>query len=232
MKIVESTLDRDMYFPQTTAKDMVVLHFTAGARADSAIATFRNAPKAFGYPVSTHYVVDIDGTVSRLFSEDFWSYHLGITGAAAENHRHDKRSVAIEIANVGPLRQKGEMLNYWPPAVSPSGLASFKTPFCQVSEPTKYVKLPTPWRGESYFAAFPRLQVDAVAELVDDICTRLRIEKLVPSPDVRFQFNIPYFSKFQGVTSHVNWRPDKTDLAPVQSDPIWSELVEKGFVVL
>lgn len=230
-------LNNDCYFPQTTPKDMVLLHFTAGPTALPAIQTFSKPvvvppsaanPKGEKYPVSTQYVVDKDGTIYKLFEEAYWSYHLGIQGSASENHRHDKRSVAIEIANVGPLRVRGDQLCYWPP-ITPQGLPAFKSPYCSMADSSRYVRLRTPYRGETYFAAFPAAQVEAVANLVDDICTRLKIPKILPPIDLRHKFDPAYYRAYDGVTSHVNWRADKTDLAPGQADPIWAALETRGF---
>lgn len=226
MKLVSSPLPAGAYFNEVTPKDMVLLHFTAGGSASGAIETFKNYPKTNGYPVSTHYVVDTDGTVYKLFEERYWSYHLGIKGNDAEKHRHDKRSVAIEIVNVGALRIKGDLMCYWPP-LDKNGLPLFTSKFCAIGDRPKYVRLQTSWRDETFFAAFPQAQIDAAAELTNDICTRIGIPKRIPPPDRMFDFDIGFYKKFVGVTSHVNWRPDKTDLAPVQSEPIWAELIQR-----
>lgn len=206
------------------------MHFTAGQTAIPAIETFKRSPKDNGFPVSTHYVVDRDGTVYGLFDEQYWSYHLGIQGSMAQSHKHDKRSVSIEIANVGPLRRRGDQMCYWPPSIKdPNGYfqSAFKSPYCTVGDTQKYVKLQSPYRYESYFASFTEQQIEAVSELVNDICTRHGISKLIPPTHKIHEFDVPYFKEFDGVTSHVNWRADKTDLAPGQSDPIWNLLVDR-----
>lgn len=222
MKLVDNILADNCYFKAETPKDSVVLHFTAGPSAKGAIATFQSSPRANGYPVSTPYVVEVDGTIYKIFEDKYWSYHLGVQGPQAENHKHDKRSVAIEIANVGPLRPHGgEALGYWP--------NNFKSKYCLLTETTKYVKLPSKWRNEEYFATFPQAQIDAVLELVESICEAHRIPKILPPPSVRHSFDLERFKEYRGVLSHVNFRPDKTDLAPLQSDALYANLIARGF---
>lgn len=226
----EHLLPDNCFFKTKTSKSLVVLHFTAGLSAHPAIQTFRSSPKVNGYPVSTQYVVDRDGTIYRLFEDQYWSYHLGIKGHLGQSHRHDKRSVAIEIANVGPLRRRGDQMCYWPPAIADkNGIyqSAFKSPYCTVADTQKYIKLQEPFRYETYFASFSEQQISAVADLVNDVCNRNEIPKLIPSTDLISKFDVRYFQEFEGVTSHVNWRADKTDLAPGQSDPIWNLLMDR-----
>lgn len=231
LDVTSYTLNANECFMTETQKTGVVLHFTAGPTAIPAIQTFKNGARINGYPVSTSYVVDTNGTIYRLFEDRFWSYHLGIKGPAAQNHKHDKRTVGIEIANVGPLRVKGDSLYYWPPANTQTGLPTFGSLYCKIADKSRYVKVPTPFRGESYFASFTQEQAVAVAELVDDICTRHNIPKEIPPDAYRYVFDMSVFSTFQGVMSHVNFRPDKFDLAPVQADNIYHNLSSQGFSV-
>lgn len=76
--------------------DMLILHYTGMQSAQAAIDRLRN-PDA---QVSSHYVVDEDGTVFRLVPEDRRAWHAGISywrGHSALN----ARSIGIEIVNPG-----------------------------------------------------------------------------------------------------------------------------------
>ncbi len=82
--------------PDDTPIDMLVLHYTGMTSAAAAIARLRD-PVA---KVSSHYVVDEDGTVLRLVAEQrrawhggesFWRGHRALNG----------RSIGIEIVNPG-----------------------------------------------------------------------------------------------------------------------------------
>ena len=76
--------------------DMLILHYTGMRTAQEAIDRLRDPESA----VSSHYVVDEDGTVFRLVPEDRRAWHAGISfwrGHTALN----ARSVGIEIVNPG-----------------------------------------------------------------------------------------------------------------------------------
>ncbi|TCZ53390.1 N-acetylmuramoyl-L-alanine amidase [Roseicella aquatilis] len=76
--------------------DMLVLHYTGMRTGAEAIARLRD-PAA---RVSSHYVVEEDGTVFRLVPESRRAWHAGVSswrGAEALNGR----SIGIEIVNPG-----------------------------------------------------------------------------------------------------------------------------------
>lgn len=76
--------------------DMLILHYTGMKTAQDAIDRLRD-PAA---EVSSHYVVDEDGTVCRLVPEDRRAWHAGVShwrGHSALN----ARSIGIEIVNPG-----------------------------------------------------------------------------------------------------------------------------------
>ena len=78
------------------AVDMLILHYTGMRTAQAALDRLRDPAAA----VSSHYVVDEDGTVFRLVAEDRRAWHAGVShwrGHAALNGR----SVGIEIVNPG-----------------------------------------------------------------------------------------------------------------------------------
>jgi N-acetylmuramoyl-L-alanine amidase len=78
------------------AVDMLILHYTGMRSAGDAIDRLRDPAAA----VSSHYVVDEDGTVFLLVPEDRRAWHAGVShwrGHAALN----ARSIGIEIVNPG-----------------------------------------------------------------------------------------------------------------------------------
>ena len=191
------------FFTEEFPKDLLVLHFTAGQSARSAYDTWRGTP----LQVATAYVVDTDGSIYECFSPSAWAYHLGVTGAASANWKHDKRSIGIEIANPGPLvLDKGnpEQLNWWP--------GEFTAKWCTLAETAKYVT--APYRGFSYFAAFPAVQSDAVVSLVDHLCAAFSIPKVLAPAAQRAAFDMSFFDTFKGIATHQNFRKDKADVGP------------------
>lgn len=191
--------------PEVTHKDLIVLHFTAGRTAESAFNTWRRDPAR----VATAYIVDVDGTIFEVFSPAFWAAHLGLKGT----HAHDRRSIGIEIANVGPLQRSTEdpsTLNWWPP--KSNGAPEFTTPFCRLDEASRYVAVP--YRGKTHFASFPDAQVDAVGALVRTLCDQFSIARTLPGSSRRFEFDPTAFATFRGVCTHANFRRDKWDIGP------------------
>ena len=188
------------FYPEVVKKDIVVLHFTAGQSARSAFNTWLNNP----VHVATAYIVDPDGTIYEVFDPSYWAYHLGVKGTRGA---HDRRSVGIEIANVGPLKASPadpNVLNWWPD--------EWRTRWCRVEEQDRFVK--ASYRGIDYFASYPDRQLDAVARLVSHLCGRFGIRKTIPPAARREQRDQSYFRSYKGIASHQNFRTDKWDVGP------------------
>ncbi|MQA30849.1 MAG: hypothetical protein GEU82_13625 [Luteitalea sp.] len=195
------SLSADQYYGQVWPKDLIVLHFTAGGTARSAVDTWRSNPEH----VATAYVVDLDGTIYEVFPPRFWAYHLGVKGATA----HERRSIGIEIVNVGPLQRSAEdpaTLNWWPPG------NSWGKRYCSLDESSRYLQVT--YRDKHYFATFPEAQLDAVSGLVAQVCDEFNIPRLLPRADDRLACSPATFAGFKGIATHANFRPDKWDIGP------------------
>jgi N-acetylmuramoyl-L-alanine amidase len=85
------------------APTYLVLHYTVLDGGETE-AHFMNAePDAWGGPVSAHYVVDIDGTVTRFVPEDRRAWHAGQSRWDGVEDLNS-RSIGIEIVNPGHPR--------------------------------------------------------------------------------------------------------------------------------
>ncbi len=82
--------------PIDTAIDVLILHYTGMQSAQAAIDRLRD-PVA---RVSSHYVVDEDGSVIRMVPEDRRAWHAGISWWRG-NSELNGRSVGVEIVNPG-----------------------------------------------------------------------------------------------------------------------------------
>lgn len=87
----------------------IVMHYTAGWTASSAISTLTN-PKS---GVSAHFVVDRDGSVTQLVPCNRAAWHAG--PSAYKGYKNlNSHSVGIEIVNPGYLRKgPGEQILDW-----------------------------------------------------------------------------------------------------------------------
>ncbi len=188
------------FYPETTEKDLVVLHFTAGKTARSAYECWLANPTR----VATAYIVDTDGKIYELFDPSYWAWHLGIGGNVC---RHDKRSIGIEIANVGPLKKSPTaqtQLNWW--------FRDWSAPFCKLDQSDLYVQ--SSFRGVRYFASYPAVQMESVSRLTGHLCERFSIPRKLPPSARRGEHDANYFRKFRGVAAHQNFRSDKWDIGP------------------
>jgi N-acetyl-anhydromuramyl-L-alanine amidase AmpD len=183
------------YVAVATPKDLIVLHFTAGQTARSAYETWTQDPRR----IATAYIVDRDGTIYEMFDPRYWASHLGIRGGPV----HDRRSIGIEIANVGPLTPSADRrsLNWW------TG-----HPFCALDETNAYRQ--QRYRGYEYYAAFPPTQVDAVGALVRHLVERFSIPRQLAPAARRHEFDEAFFASFRGIATHANFRKDKYDIGP------------------
>jgi N-acetylmuramoyl-L-alanine amidase len=76
--------------------DMLILHYTGMKSAGEALDRLRDPIAA----VSAHYVVDEDGSVFRLVSEDRRAWHAGVSHWRGHSGLN-ARSIGIEIVNPG-----------------------------------------------------------------------------------------------------------------------------------
>jgi len=200
MNIQRYALDRGQFFPDMTAKKYVVWHGTAGRTTHTPVSgrpgkatTSIDGWNANGDHVGAPWLVDRDGTIYQTFPDSGWIYHLGLPGT---NGRYDRRSVAIEFANEGPLQLDGDRLYA----------------FGKIAPGTVYTGplLAHAWRGFDFFAQLDEEQVDAGIELTLDICRRHDIDPAFYYPSTTFDF--PRCFQVATIVCHSNCRADKTDL--------------------
>ncbi len=192
-------LSPEQYLPQRHRKDLIVLHFTAGTSCESAYRSWAGNPDR----VATAFGVDPDGAIVEFFPAECWAYHLGIKGT----HRHDQRSIGIEIANAGPLKlapADSRQLNWWP--------GNWGARYCSLEETDRYHR--SSFRGIDYFACMPDMQQRAVGVLVNRLCDQFEIPKIASKAARSGEFDPQAFEGYSGVATHSNFRRDKWDVGP------------------
>jgi N-acetylmuramoyl-L-alanine amidase len=183
------------YYNEATPKDLIVLHYTAGwFWGDIDTLTTPH------YHVSVSFVVARSGWIYRLFRPTLWSSHLGteqnVVGGSVFNA---KRSIAIEISNVGQLVKSGPDFTF------------VHSKYCGANESQYYTTLPQAYRGHKTYASFTDPQYAAVGNLLDQIPRTFR--PVAERYDVFANANKA--KTYKGIASHVNYRATgKTDIGP------------------
>lgn len=189
------------YYKSKPKKDLILLHFTMGFLGGDLGQLTKN-----NYHVSVPFVIARNGTIIQLFDSFYWSYHLG-TSAVGGNKFNSKRSLAVELSNIGPLQKSGKWLwNY------------YGDRYCEVSENEFYEALGTEYRGYQYYATFTDAQYISLKKLLEVISIKYDIPlTFIPEPDRFKKFSTSEDARsYNGVVSHVNFRgvTEKTDIGP------------------
>lgn len=185
-------------------KKNIVLHFTAGhLRGDIDTLTLPKKNKYGVYKtrhrVSVPFVIARDGTIYNLFSSKYWSWHLGKSPVV--DRSADKKSIGIELSNVGYLTLQGNNL-----------VTYYGQVYCTLDDTAHYTKLDAPFRGYVYFASFTAAQYDSLIVLLRYLTAQYNIPRAFISKDKRYETSAEN-ATFRGITSHVNYRPaDKWDI--------------------
>ena len=198
-----STGDESFYYKSRFEKDQIVLHCTMGYLGGD-IATLTKS----NYHVSVPFVLGRNGTIYNLFPSFYWSYHLG-PGAIGGNKYRSRRTIGIEISNIGPLTLQGEKLN-----------TDYRDTYCTSDQQTYYLE--QSYRGYEYFATFTDGQYDSLILLLRYLTSRYRIPRKFLSPTRRFEAG-SFVKDFRGIVSHVNYRAQgKVDIGPAFE---WDRLI-------
>ncbi len=211
MKIISKFLPAGQFLQNTVKKSLIVLHFTAGSSVESAYSEWVRTKQRIG----AHFIVDRDGAVYQTVPESNWIYALGVP----QGDSIESRTLHIEMVNVGPLRQVGQSLNWWP--------RGWGQRFCGIEETDRFVRLDAPWRGERFFERYPVAQIEAAAELCRELTDRHDIPRVLPAPQWRNVASLPRFRSFSGIAAHDNFRQDKTDVSPAFPWLIFEELLHR-----
>lgn len=175
------------------------LHFTVGHLA-SDLYTLTNST------ITVPFVVARSGEVYQLSEPGKEvGYHLGKSNTNSySNTTESFQTIGIEIVNFGGLKLKPNTNIL---------LDAYGKDFCTLTDTVHYTKLDKTFRGYNYFANYTELQYDALKLLIEDLCDKFSIPKTTVPIAKRFEVCVAD-AKNAGVSSHVNWRLDKSDLAP------------------
>lgn len=199
------------YEDEQNDKTQLVIHFTAGYLKGDLQALTKEKNR-----VSTAFLVARNGKILNLFPWRNWSYHLG-SGAVGGNESGAKRSVAVELSNIGYLRKKGDNLITY--------AKGDNDVYCSLSETQYYTKLETPFRDYEYYASFTDEQYESLIVLLRFLTNQFNIPREFLPEDKRYiTGTVSDIPNFRGIVSHVNYRTSgKWDFGP-RFD--WNRLIQ------
>lgn len=142
------------FYPAANSREIIVMHYTAGYTASSAINTFAvKTGKA-----SAHFVVEVDGKITQMVSINDRGWHAGY-GLYESRPKVNDFSIGIEIVNPGYHFSDGSggYLNWQRKPIKPALLK----PFPGMTEAHE------PWAGSSilFWPNYPEAQLSAVEAL-------------------------------------------------------------------
>ncbi len=144
--------------PAGLTRECIVVHYTAGYTAASAIATF----SARAARTSAHFVVEVDGRVTQMVNCNDTAWHAG-GSVFRGGGRVNRRSIGIEIVNPGYHFRSttGQILNWERKPVPPARLAPFPG----------MIEARDPWVGSAtaLWPLYPEAQL-AVVEAIIRAC--------------------------------------------------------------
>jgi|TARA_B110000908_G_scaffold14652_1_gene16763 N-acetyl-anhydromuramyl-L-alanine amidase AmpD len=203
--ITQYNLPSGEFVDEETHKDFIILHSNHGTldphKQIDLWATDQRGR------VGSHYVIggpnsEKDGLILQAIKDHNWGYHLG----PIKNTRLQQNSISIELCSFGPLEHKDNKYFNW------YGLEVDKN---QVGI------LEHKWNGYKYFHKYSEAQIESLKALLLLIKNRhgvnlsaglhsfIKNKKSNP-----FEYNLPGISINNGVLSHSNIDPKKSDLFP------------------
>ncbi|MHA7056513.1 N-acetylmuramoyl-L-alanine amidase [Aquimarina sp. M1] len=193
--------DTSFYEQEKNTKTQIVLHYTAGyLKGDVAALSKPN------YRVSVPFIIARNGSILNMWSSAYWAYHLG-SGAVGGNTNGAKRTIAIEMSNIGFLKRIGDQL---------VTVYNDTDVYCHINEKQFYTKLDIPYRGEQYFATHTTKQYKSLILLLRYLTAAYNIPKAILPEGKRYDVLAGNeLVNFKGITSHVNYRSSgKWDIGP------------------
>lgn len=187
-------LPSNQYVVEPVDKTGIVLHHTVSRNVDSVFDWWVEKGNRKVLRVGTAYVIDTNGTIFEFFPEICWAWHLG----RGNGTLNEMRTIGIELVSEGPL----EMI----------GGDFYSVLGNRLHNPECAVDIGENWRGYRYFDQYDDEQILSLICLLYDLCERHGINREIHSDLWTYNADI---KTFEGVYTHAQVRPDKTDVHPL-----------------
>lgn len=146
--------------------DAIIIHFTAGASAESSVKWLCNPQSK----ASAHVVVGRDGSITQMVPFNTVAWHAGAS-SYGERSGYNKFSVGIEIDNPGRLRK--------------TEAGTFQASFGRTYPADQVIKAThRNERAESYWLAYSEPQIEAVFDLCAALCATYKIREILGHEEI------------------------------------------------
>ncbi|NWF83397.1 MAG: N-acetylmuramoyl-L-alanine amidase [Bryobacteraceae bacterium] len=189
------------YFREPQHKDLIVLGCTLTATPEAASLNWKRQGRLHAAP----YLIARDGTIYETFDPRAWSLHLNMPAQLNPTARNDRRSIAVQLVNVGGLRLRHDGFLTWP-------CDNTARPWCSIQATNFYLK--QSFRGYAYFATFTEAQMNALSRLIPWLCREHGIPWQLPPREERLLADPRRWSRFRGILAHHHFRPEHSDVGP------------------
>jgi N-acetylmuramoyl-L-alanine amidase len=146
--------------------DTIVIHYTAGPSAESAVKTFADATKK----VSAHIVVAGEGQITQMVPFDTVAWHAGRSSYQGRDG-FNRYAIGIEIVNAGWLTKSGDRYVAW---------FGREYPVEQVFQ-GRHRNASVPYE---HWHRFTEAQISAVQELCELLCTAYPIRLILGHDEI------------------------------------------------
>jgi len=201
-------MEVDQYVKQTTSKDQIYLHHTAGN--SSGVRCIEHWDRDSRGRVATCVVISgldpkksKNGEICQAFSSKYWAYHLGVKREVFSSYNIDykildKNSIGVEICNWGYLTKRGEKYyNY----------VNGEVPRDQVTI------LDESYKRHKYFHRYTDEQIESVRQLLVFWRERYNIDLTYNECDF-WEVSKRALRGINGLYTHNSVRSDKIDIYP------------------
>lgn len=193
MKIRETPISPDQYYPEVEKKRQIVLHHTV-SNPESAVGDM-GSWSSDKLRIATYAIIGYDGTINKCFQSNMWAHHLGTK--QANNEQLNKASIGIELDCWGGLTEKdGIYYNAYGKPID----AKLEVMECN-------------WRGYKFFQRYSFAQIQALEELLPILMKANNIPNY-GLKDGNFDVRKDALKGTPGIFTHCNFRADKSDLYP------------------
>jgi N-acetyl-anhydromuramyl-L-alanine amidase AmpD len=188
-------------------KERIVLHYTAGLLTGSMGALMIPDQDC----VSVAYVIGRDGTIYKLFDDEYWANSLGIGNKddlkkkwGMTSREIEKSTIAIEIINVGWLKKIGNKLYKGSSFDKKGKFIVGSTAYCSDTETEAYEQ--RTYRDQDYFATYTEAQYASIKQLLQYLTNKYQIDYHFIEEAKRYDKFTAKNDDWKGIVSHVNFR--------------------------